>query len=78
MTRSSIITPMYDELRSRTNGLLPFIKEAALIPAISPCAAASSYPDVPFIWPERNKPETSFVSRVAFSCAGGKKSYSIA
>ena len=33
------------------------------MPAIRPCAAASSYPDVPFICPAKNKPDKIFVSK---------------
>ena len=58
------------------NSLL--IKDLAFIPAISPCAAASSYPDVPFICPAKNNPLTFFDSSVDFSCDGRIKSYSTA
>ena len=40
------------------------------MPAIRPCAAASSYPDVPFICPAKNSPFIFFVSSVDFSCDG--------
>ena len=48
----------------------PASASAALTPAQSPCAAASSYPEVPFTCPARYSPETSFVSSVILSCVG--------
>jgi len=44
--------------------------KAALIPAIRPCAAASSYPVVPLICPARYKLLIFFVSRVKNSSLG--------
>ena len=44
---------MYASDLSSINGSLPLIERAAFIPAINPCAAASSYPVVPFICPAR-------------------------
>ena len=40
--KSSIIVPIYELSLSKINGSSPFILRAALIPAIIPCAAASS------------------------------------
>ena len=37
------------------NSLLDVVLSDAFIPAIIPCAAASSYPVVPFICPAKNK-----------------------
>ena len=42
VTKSSIITPMYASDLSRMKGSSFFNDKAALIPAIKPCAAASS------------------------------------
>ncbi len=42
VTRSSISTPMYDVSRPSRSGASPCARRAALMPAISPCAAASS------------------------------------
>ena len=50
----------------------------ALIPAIKPCPAASSYPLVPFIWPAVNKFFITFVSSDGVICKGSIASYSIA
>jgi len=48
------------------------------MPAIKPWAAASSYPDVPFIWPAKYRFSILLFSNVYFNCQVGKKSYSIA
>mgnify|MGYP006935836999 CR=1 FL=1 len=39
--------PIYEDALSKINGSLPCTFNAALIPATSPCAAASSYPELP-------------------------------
>ena len=69
---------MYPSSLPIINGFFSSLWFAAFIPAINPCALASSYPEVPFICPAKNKPETSLVSRLDLSCDGGKKSYSMA
>ena len=51
---------------------------AALTPAISPCAAASSYPVVPLICPARKSRATRRVSSEGASSRGSTKSYSMA
>ena len=70
--RSSINTPIYASLLVRISGSVENTLDTALIPAINPCAAASSYPVVPFICPAKNRFSTSFVSNVRVSCVGGK------
>ena len=45
--RSSIMTPVYPSARVRMNGGLWSAERPAFTPAITPCAAASSYPVVP-------------------------------
>ena len=72
------MTPIYEEDLDKTRGTMFCIDAVAFIPQRSPWAAASSYPDVPFICPAKNRPETFLDSSEAFSCDGGKKSYSIA
>ena len=47
---------MYASSRPSAKRASPRDRRAALIPATSPCAAASSYPEVPLIWPARNRP----------------------
>ena len=44
---------MYASDRFSINGSDPLTDKPALIPAISPCAAASSYPVVPLICPAK-------------------------
>ena len=62
--KSSIRTPIYASLLSIITGSSPFIFLAAFTPAINPWAAASSYPEVPFICPEKNKPEIFLFSKL--------------
>ena len=64
ITKSSIKTPIYASLLFNCKGFSFLILSEALIPATSPCAEASSYPDVPFICPAKNSPPIFFVSRV--------------
>ena len=68
----------YDSLRDAIQGCRSCRSSAALMPASSPCAAASSYPVVPLIWPAKNRPATVLVSSDALRSRGSKKSYSIA
>jgi hypothetical protein len=42
----------------------------ALIPAIRPCPPASSYPEVPFTCPAKNRFLIIFDSRECFNCVG--------
>ena len=77
-TISSINTPMYASFLESTTGSSFFTYLAAFIPAIIPCDAASSYPDVPLICPALNNPFTFFNSNVFFNSYGSKQSYSIA
>ena len=70
--KSSTITPVYEEDLDKTRGSMFCIADTAFIPQRSPWAAASSYPDVPFICPAKKRPEMFFDSREAFSCEGGK------
>mmetsp|Transcript_15607 Transcript_15607/g.51232 ORF Transcript_15607/g.51232 Transcript_15607/m.51232 type:complete len:353 (+) Transcript_15607:578-1636(+) len=49
---------------------------AAAAPATTPCAAASSYPVVPFICPAKNNPLIFLVSSVTLNSRGSTKSYS--
>ena len=49
-----------------------------MAPASSPCAAASSYPVVPLICPEKKRPRIFFVSSVLSHWYAGRKSYSTA
>ena len=78
VTRSSINTPIYPSERSKTTGSFPCNFLAALIPAINPCAAASSYPELPFICPALNNPSTSLNSKDGFNSRALIQSYSIA
>ncbi len=78
VTRSSISTPMYASSRRRIKASSARTCRAALMPAISPCAAASSYPVVPLICPARNRPGTRLVSSVALISPVATASYSIA
>ena len=48
------------------------------MPAISPSAAASSYPEVPHTWPARNRPGTARVSSVGPNWYAGTLWYSTA
>ena len=48
------------------------------MPAINPCAAASSYPEVPLICPAKNSPGTRFASSESDNSVGWMKSYSTA
>ena len=57
---------------------IPNHEAIALIPAINPCAAASSYPDVPLNCPAPYKPSTFKNSKEAFKSSGSIQSYSIA
>ena len=65
-------------LLSSTNGFLPFISSAALIPAMSPCAAASSYPELPLNCPAQKNPFIFLYSRFSSRFIGSMQSYSIA
>ena len=78
VTMSSIKTPIYACDLSRINGSFFCNFLAAFIPAIIPCAAASSYPDVPFICPAKNIPSISLYSSDSLSIDGSIQSYSIA
>jgi len=51
---------------------------AALIPATIPCAAASSYPELPLNCPPLNNPSIFLNSNVLFNCLASIQSYSIA
>ena len=53
VTKSSIKTPIYPRDLGIINSLLDVVLSDAFIPAIIPCAAASSYPVVPFICPAK-------------------------
>ena len=69
---------MYPCVLSRINGFSPFIFLLALIPAINPWHAASSYPEVPLIWPAMNNPFIPLYSNDNFKLDGSMQSYSIA
>ena len=69
---------MYASDLCNIRGSFPSISRLALIPAISPCAAASSYPEVPFVCPAKNIPFIFFNSNDNFNCEGSMQSYSIA
>ncbi len=62
--KSSIRIAVYPSVRSRISGGSCLTCNAALIPAISPWHAASSYPLVPLICPARKRPAIFLVSRV--------------
>ena len=64
--KSSIITPIYDWDLSKIKISFFCTFKAAFKPAIKPCAAASSYPVVPLIWPARKSESIFFVSKVDF------------
>mmetsp|Transcript_44080 Transcript_44080/g.60214 ORF Transcript_44080/g.60214 Transcript_44080/m.60214 type:complete len:247 (-) Transcript_44080:331-1071(-) len=53
VTRSSMSTPMYPSERCITSFSRPCEDRPAFAPAMTPCAAASSYPVVPQICPAR-------------------------
>ena len=53
LTRSSIKTPIYASSLFNSKTPLFLVFRAAFIPATMPCAAASSYPVVPFICPAK-------------------------
>ena len=57
---------------------IPNHEAIALIPAINPCAAASSYPELPLNCPPLNRPLIFLNSSVGYSCRGLMQSYSIA
>ena len=78
VTKSSIKTPIYASFLFKINGSFPSNFNEAFIPAINPCPAASSYPDVPFICPAVNKFFIIFVSNDCFNWVGSIASYSIA
>ena len=78
VTKSSIKTPMYASDLVSIIGAFPLIFKAAFIPATNPCAAASSYPELPFNWPAPYKPSIVLNSNVGFNCIGLIESYSIA
>ena len=78
VTISSIKTPIYPWVLSKITGFFPFIFNALLIPAIKPWHAASSYPEVPFVCPAKNKPSISLYSNDNFNFEGSIESYSIA
>ena len=62
VVKSSARIPMYASSRISTSGSRRRARSAALIPASSPCAAASSYPDVPLTCPARKSPSTRLAS----------------
>mmetsp|Transcript_50405 Transcript_50405/g.151815 ORF Transcript_50405/g.151815 Transcript_50405/m.151815 type:complete len:203 (+) Transcript_50405:935-1543(+) len=83
VTRSSMRTPMYPSSLPKTKGdagesprRAANAARPAFAPAITPWAAASSYPVVPQICPARYSPPIDFVSRVCVSDCGLTKSYS--
>ena len=78
VVKSSIKTPMYAWSLPSTIGLKLSIYLSAFIPAIIPCAAASSYPLVPFIWPAKKSPDTIFDSKLFLRSSALMQSYSIA
>ena len=78
VTISSIKTPIYPWVLSKITGSFPFIFCAAFIPAINPWHAASSYPEVPFVWPAINRPSIPLYSSDSFKFDGSIQSYSIA
>ena len=78
VTISSIKTPIYACDLSKIIGSFFFNFKAAFIPAIIPCDAASSYPEVPFICPAKNIPSIFLCSNDNFSSDGSIQSYSIA
>ena len=67
VTKSSINTPMYASFLFNINGSFPSNFKHALIPAINPWQAASSYPLVPLICPAVNKFSIFFVSKLLFN-----------
>ena len=78
VTKSSIKTPRYASSLFNTICSFPLTKQLAFIPAISPWAAASSYPLVPLTCPPKNNPFTFLDSKVGFNSNGSMASYSIA
>ena len=72
LTRSSTNTPMYASCLPRTKGSCSVKARVAFVPASKPCAAASSYPVVPFIWPAKYRPLVHLVSRLCLSPVGLK------
>ena len=63
---------MYASSRRGVHGSRPATCLAALRPATSPWAAASSYPVVPLIWPAKMSPSTALVSRDGRRSRGSK------
>ena len=57
---------------------MPRTYAEAFMPASMPCAAASSYPLVPFICPAKNSPSTRLDMRLGNSSRASIHSYSIA
>jgi hypothetical protein len=76
--RSSTRTPMYASCRLSTTGGRPSIQALAFSPAINPCAAASSYPDVPLTCPAVYKPPMARTRRVTSICDVSSDEYSTA
>src|SRR3989338_83467 len=59
------------------NGFFSFTFKAAFMPAMIPCAPASSYPVVPLICPAKNKLLIFFVSNESVNSVGGTTPCSI-
>ena len=78
VTKSSISTPIYASDLSNIKGSLLSTFLAAFIPAIIPCAAASSYPEDPFTCPAKKSPSIPLYSRLKFKFVESIQSYSIA
>ena len=78
VVKSSTSTPIYASSLANTSGCFPSSFIAALIPAIIPWPAASSYPLVPLTCPAVNRFSMIFDSNVGFICIGSIASYSIA
>ena len=78
VTKSSIKTPVYPSERVKIIGSFPWTLSAAFTPATKPCAAASSYPELPFNCPAPYNPLIVLNSNVDLSCVGSIESYSMA
>ncbi|MPN59277.1 hypothetical protein SDC9_206998 [bioreactor metagenome] len=63
VTRSSMRTPVYASLRLSTKGFSPLSFWDALMPAIKPWHAASSYPLVPLVCPAMKRFSTNLLSK---------------
>ena len=70
--RSSIKTPIQLLLLLRIRGSLPDNFKAVFTPAIKPCAAASSYPEVPLICPAKKRFSTDLHSSECFNWFGNR------